>query len=263
MTAALNRQADEATVLAPITATLRAMFGTDRLPGLTPGLVVHDTAGWHPAGTLLDGSQLPNLMASAELRWRGASPHAAVALAWKAYTYWLSLPAVLGWASARRVPLLTPSHVLVHFEDHRPLITFGLHPATQVAVLPSDPLVALDLPQVRVVADEATMLGLLRDSLLDAHLAPLSDRLRSEVRLGQRTLLGSLASGIAHGLIRAADAVPGPIAETIDRLLKTLEVDDLVEVVAGATGELTVQRKTCCLAFTLPEPKVCAGCCIR
>jgi ferric iron reductase protein FhuF len=33
--------------------------------------------------------------------------------------------------------------------------------------------------------------------------------------------------------------------------------------VPGPTGELTVQRKTCCLAFTLPQPKVCAGCCLR
>lgn len=264
VTAALDRHSldGESTVLAPITATLRAMFGTDRLPGLTRGLVVSDTAGWHPATTLVDGTELPTLMASAERRWRNASPHAAAALAWKAYTYWLALPAILGWASARRVPLLTPTDVLVHFEDHRPLVTFGLHPDTNVAVLPSDPLVALQLPQIRVVPDGATLLTLLRDSLLDAHLAPLSARLRAEVRLGQRTLLGSLASGIAHGLIRAADAVPGPIADTIDTLLRTLDVADLVELVPGPTGGLTVQRKTCCLAFTLPEPKVCAGCCI-
>jgi hypothetical protein len=24
-----------------------------------------------------------------------------------------------------------------------------------------------------------------------------------------------------------------------------------------------VLRKTCCLAFTLPQPKICAGCCIK
>jgi hypothetical protein len=262
VTAALNRQSSEATVLAPITTTLRAMFGTDRLPGLMPGLVVHDTAGWLPAATLVDGSKLPMLMDSAERRWR-AAPHVAAALAWKAYTYWLALPAILGWACARRVPLLTPSDVLVHFEDRRPLLTIGLHQSTNVAVLPSDPLVALDLPQVRVVPDEAALLGLLRASLLDAHLAPLSEQIRSQVRLGPRTLLGSLASGVAHGLIRAADALPGPIADTIDTVLGTLDVADLVDLVPGPTGELSVQRKTCCLAFTLPEPKICSGCCIR
>ncbi|WP_249713906.1 IucA/IucC family C-terminal-domain containing protein [Rhizomonospora bruguierae] len=239
------------------------MFGTDRLPGLAPGLTVHDTAGWHPATTLIDGTQLPALCASANRRWRGAAPHVTTALAWKAYTYWLALPAVLGWASARRIPLLTPSDVLVHFADHRPLVTFGLHPATNVAILPSDPLAALALPQVRVAPDEAALLDLLRDSLLDAHLTPLAERLSTDARLGRRTLLGSLASGVAHGLIRATDTVPGPIAETIDTLLRALNVADLVDLVPGRSGELTVQRKTCCLAFALPQPKVCTGCCIR
>jgi ferric iron reductase protein FhuF len=41
-------------------------------------------------------------------------------------------------------------------------------------------------------------------------------------------------------------------------LLRALGVDDLVEL----TPELEIRRKTCCLAFTLPEPKVCRGCCI-
>jgi ferric iron reductase protein FhuF len=40
-------------------------------------------------------------------------------------------------------------------------------------------------------------------------------------------------------------------------------VADLVELVPGRGGEPTVQRRTCCLAFTLPSPKVCQGCCVR
>ncbi|HEU5111371.1 MAG TPA: hypothetical protein VFT95_22750, partial [Micromonosporaceae bacterium] len=82
------------------------MFGTDRLPGVAPGLLVTDPVGWLPATSLVDGSRLPELLDAAGRRWQ-AAPHAAAALAWKAYTYWLTLPAVLGWASARRVPLLT------------------------------------------------------------------------------------------------------------------------------------------------------------
>ena len=39
--------------------------------------------------------------------------------------------------------------------------------------------------------------------------------------------------------------------------------DDLVDLVPGPTGEPAVQRRTCCLAFTLPQPKVCGGCCLR
>ncbi|WP_203859684.1 IucA/IucC family C-terminal-domain containing protein [Plantactinospora mayteni] len=248
--------------LAPVSATLRAAFGTDELPGLATGLRVSDETGWIPATELVDGTRLPELLAVTRQRW-GATSHAAAALAWKSYTYWLLLPVVLGWASARRVPLLRPADVLVRFEDHRPLLTLGMHRRTEIAVLPSDPLALSGLPEVRVVLGEAELLAALRASLLDAHLTPLLDSLHQQVRVGARTLLGSVASGVAHGVLRAADALPGGSAETIGVLLDTLGVADLVDLVPGPTGELTVQRKTCCLAFTLPQPKVCAGCCIR
>jgi hypothetical protein len=251
-------------LLAPITSTLRAMFGTDNLPGLTPGLLVPELsdAEWIPASRLVDGSRLPDLLDSAKHRWK-ASPHAAAALAWKAYTYWLALPVVLGWASARRVPLLYPDDVLVHFEDQRPLLTLGFRRSVTVAVLPSDPLALSGLPQVRVVGDEAALLGVLRASLLDAHLTPMLEAIHAEVRVGPRTLLGSVSSGIAHGILRAADVLPGSTVEHIGTLLETLGVADLIELVPGPSGELEVQRKTCCLAFTLPQPKICAGCCIK
>ncbi|GAA4461189.1 hypothetical protein GCM10023170_063820 [Phytohabitans houttuyneae] len=264
MTTVVPHRIAGADILAPITSTLRAMFGTDDLPGLTPGLVVPEItdAQWISTSRLIDGSRLPDLLASAKRRWN-ASPHAAAALAWKAYTYWLSLPAVLGWASARRVPLLTPDDVLMHFEDQRPLLTLGYRRSIAVAVLPSDPLALSGLPQVRVVRDDAALLGALRSSLLDAHLTPLLDAIHAEVRVGARTLLGSVSSGIAHGILRAADVLPGSTVEHIGTLLTTLGVEDLIELVPGPNGELTVQRKTCCLAFTLPQPKICSGCCIK
>jgi hypothetical protein len=248
--------------LAPVTATLRAMFGTStELPGLAPDLMVHDPAGWQPASDLT-GASLDTLLDSSRERWQ-AQPHAAAALAWKAYTYWLALPAVLGWASARRVPLLTGTDVLMHFNDPRPLVTLGLRSDITVAVLPSDPLALSGLAQVRVVADEAALLEELRRSLLDEHLTPLLEAIHTKVRLGQRTLLGSLSSGVAYAVLRSADVLPGSSAETIATLLGTLGVEDLIELVPGRGGNLDVQRKTCCLAFTLPKPKVCVGCCIK
>jgi hypothetical protein len=237
------------------------MFGTStELPGLAPDLLVHDTDGWVPTAELA-GPHLTTLLTSAQQRWH-AQPHAAAALAWKAYTYWLALPAVLGWASARRVPLLTAESVLMHFHDPRPLVTLGLRPDIGIAVLPSDPLALSGLPQVRVVADEAALLAELRRSLLDEHLTPLLDAIHAQVRLGKRTLLGSLSSGVAYAVLRSADVLPGSSAETIDTLLTALGIADLIELVPGPSGRLTVQRKTCCLAFTLPSPKICQGCCI-
>lgn len=264
MTAAVDHDARAAaTPLAPVTATLKAIFGTStRLPGLAPDLLVHDRAGWLPATDLVNGIRLPELLEAAARRWQ-AQPHAAAALAWKAYTYWLTLPAVLGWVSARRVPLLRPDDVLVHFEDHRPLITIGLDRHITVAVLASDPLALAGLPQVHVVPDEARLLAMLRSTLLDEHLSPMLDAIQNEhVRVGNRTLLGSVASGVAYGILRAADVVPGSTAENVGVLLSTLGVEDLIELVPGPDGRPAVQRKTCCLAFTLPQPKVCAGCVI-
>lgn len=262
MTTALDRVTSFAPPLAPVTATLRAMFGTStELPGLAPDLLIEDTAGWVPAAALA-GEHLGTLLDSAGRRWN-AQPHAAAALAWKAYTYWLTLPAVLGWASARRIPLLTAQNVLMHFNDPRPLVTVGLRGDIPIAVLPGDPMAVSGFPSVRVVADEAALLEELRRSLLDEHLTPLLDAIHGKVRLGKRTLLGSLSSGIAYGVLRSADVLPGSSADTIDRLLTALGVDDLIELVPGRNGKLDVQRKTCCLAFTLPQPKVCMGCCIK
>ncbi|WP_433530454.1 hypothetical protein ACQPYA_30630 [Micromonospora sp. CA-263727] len=248
--------------LAPVTASLRAMFGTDDLPGLAPGLVVADETGWAPATTLTEGDRLPALLESAVRLW-GGTPHASAALAWKLYSYWVGLPVALGWAAARRVPLLDPAETLVHFADQRALVTLGLRRSTPVAVLPNDPLALADLPEVWVVADERELLAALRATLLDAHLSPMIAAIQGEVRIGTRTLLGSVASGIAQGLLQAADGLPGSAVEAVETLLAELDLADLVELVPGPNGEPTVQRHTCCLAFTLPKPKVCQGCCIR
>ncbi|WP_306204916.1 hypothetical protein [Actinoplanes sp. RD1] len=238
------------------------MFGTSTaLPGLAPDLVVHDTSRWMPTAAFA-GPEIEKLLEISQRRWQ-AQPHVAAALAWKAYTYWLALPVVLGWAAARRVPLLTGSHALMHFDDPRPLVTLGMHPEVTVAVLPSDPLALRGLPNVRVAPDEGALLAELRRSLLDEHLTPMLDAIQSRVRLGARPLLGSLASGVAYAVLRSADVTAGSSAEKIASLLGALGVADLIELVPGRTGELDVQRKTCCLAFTLPKPKVCVGCCIK
>jgi hypothetical protein len=249
-------------LLAPITATLRSTFGTDHLPGLAPGLLIGQEPGWLPSTELITGDRLPALLADAERRWH-ASPHTAAALTWKAYSYWLTLPVVLGWASARRVPLVRPADVLFRTAETEPALTLGLRPTTAVAVLPGDPLVLIGHPGLRVVADEAELLATLRATLLDGHLAPLLAALRANVRLGARTLLGSLAAAVAQGIVTNADALPGCSARHVDTLLDALGLTGLIELVPGPTGALSVQRKTCCLAFTLPEPKICHGCCLR
>jgi hypothetical protein len=221
---------------------------------------VVNQSGWVHANDLLDGSRLPDLLEVARRRW-GAAPHAAATLAWKSYSYWLALPAVLSWAVARRLPHIEADNVLVKFGMTSPLLQIGLA-NTSTVVLPDDPLAQSGLPGITVAADEEVLLKTLRVGLLDRHLDPLSERIRREVKVGRRTLLGSVASGIAHAVVRAGSVLPEPAAPTVDTLLKALDLDDLVEVTPGPGNQLAVQRKTCCLAFTLPRPKICSGCVI-
>jgi hypothetical protein len=266
------------TELAPIIATLdtvRALRGEAPVRGLAPRLLVDDPAGWVPATSFADGSALPALLDAAWERWE-ASPHAAAALAWKSYAYWLSLPAVVGYAAAGRVPDMSAGNVLVRLHGVAPFLEIGLR-RPDVAVAPDDSLALTGnvltgkvlTGKVRVVPD---LPGYLRQTLVDEHLGLVLARLRELVHVGRRTLLGSLASGVAYALVRASDALPGPVAptrslserrpasvrQTAHTLLTALGVEDLVEI----TPQLAIRRRTCCLAFTLPQPKVCSGCCL-
>jgi hypothetical protein len=251
--------------LSPVVSTLRdvaSRFGDTATRGLAPNLVIDDPTGWIPAGELMSGDGLTNLLATAEQRWQ-AQPHVAAALAWKCYSYWLALPALIGFASARRVPLPALDDVFVRYSEHQPFLRLALRQPF-VAVLPGDALAGTPRPGILVRSDEKALLDELKRALVDDHLDALMSGIRGRVHLGKRTLWGSLASGVAHALYRAADSVPGPILPMIDTVLGALGIDDLVDITTDpATGGLHIARRTCCLAFTLPEPKVCRGCCIR
>lgn len=256
-----------APALAPVTAALATVHrvrGAAGVQGLYPGLVVPEHApGWSPASDLVDGSGLDTLLDAAKRHW-DASPHAAVALAWRSYTYWLTMPVALGWATARRVPLTSPDDVLVSIDGDQRLLTLGLR-RPRVAVLPDDPLAQLRDPagaDVTVVDSEQELLTTLRTTLRDHHLDPLLQRLRHRGRLGARTLLGSLAHATGQAVLRGMDAPTPVVRQAVRTLLAALDVADLVEIVDGPDGP-ELQRRTCCLAFTLPEPKVCGSCCLR
>jgi hypothetical protein len=262
VTAVLGSLSVENTPLAPVQAALTAAFGAGKPELLAPGLLVAETHGWIGATALVDGSRLPELLTALDRR-RHASPHAAAALAWKMYTYSLVLPVVVGWASARRVPLVRPADVLLRIQEEQPPLCLGLSRSVRIAVLPGDPLAGSARLDVVPVAGEAQLLAVLRAAVLDDHLTPLMARVQGSVRLGDRPLLGSLASGVSHAVLRTAAVLPAPVTDHAVTLLDALGVRDLVDLVAGPSGGFTVQRNTCCLAFTLPLQKVCSGCCIR
>lgn len=263
---------------------LRRRRGADATRGLFPGLLLpHPGSGWASAADLIAGDRLDTLLDLAKQRW-GASPQAAAALAWRSFTYWLAMPVVLSWVTARRVPLITPADVrLWASASHRQsLVTLGLRQA-RMAVLPDDPFASIGT-DVTIVTSEAELLGMLRQTLREDNLAPVLAALQRRVRLGTRTLLGSVASGIAYAVVRGYEASPQVLVETAESLLTALDLADLVELavapdpspspelpirrllpeaVPGLEPEgVVVRRRTCCLAFTLPDPKICSSCCI-
>ncbi|MBO0868909.1 MAG: hypothetical protein J2P15_10115 [Micromonosporaceae bacterium] len=242
-------------LVAQTLAKVRERYGEAPVHGVPAQVIVTDRQrDWLPGTAYADGSAVPALLAAARDRWQAREP-AAAALAWKSYVYWLVLPAVVGYARARQVPLASAENTLVRLHVQPPFVEIGLA-EPRVAVLPGDPLARH--PLASVVPDQAAMLATLRRTLLDEHLSPLLDQIQDRVRLGRRTLLGSLASGVSYALARAAHALPGEVPATAAELLAALGVADLVEI----GPDMAIQRRTCCLAFSLPTPKICRGCCL-
>ncbi|MFC3739491.1 IucA/IucC family C-terminal-domain containing protein [Paractinoplanes deccanensis] len=239
----------------PLLAAIVAGYGTStRVPGLAADLLVTDLDGWISAEWLL-GDGLDLLLAAGRQRWRAAQPHVSAALIWKAYSFWLGVPAVFGWVAARRVPHLTAAQVLVRFDDRYAPARLGMRAGVPVSVLPGDPLAGAGEPRVSVVSDEGALLATLRRTLLDEHVTPLLDAVRGSERISRRLLLGSLSAGIAHAAQRAALVAGAPPGEVTGQLLRTFGLADLVEWNAER-----VRRRTCCLAFTIPHQRFCADC---
>src|SRR5262249_6931630 len=128
--------------LGPILSILDTV-GTRRGPaavhGLAPGLVVEDPTGWAPATPYSDRAFLADRIDAARMRW-GAGPAGAAALAGKSYTYWVTLPAVLGYATGR-VPDMSAGNVLVRLHGVPPFLEIGLRsPGVETRKpLPADP----------------------------------------------------------------------------------------------------------------------------
>jgi ferric iron reductase protein FhuF len=212
-----------------------------------------------PGSDLADAAAVGELLADSARIW-GGSPHASAALAWKTYCYWVLVPAVLGYISVRRVPLLEADNFVFTISDDEPMFS-GRQIRPRFAVLAGDALAGS--PDVEVAANESALLGLARASLFEAHLDPVLEAIRREVRIGRRTLLGSLASGIAYATASCSSAGREPAEAVAGDLLAAFDVADLVDVSTDEHGRLLYRRHTCCLAFTIDGCGTCSTCCVQ
>ncbi|MGW0446257.1 (2Fe-2S)-binding protein [Streptosporangium nondiastaticum] len=214
--------------------------------GVPPDLMADDSPGWIPVSELAREPYGPLLALVDETAERWSAPrHVAAALLWKTYTYWNTLPMVLGWALERRVPLMRLADTLVRPSDAGVTIAAT---AVTVAVLPGDPLAGA--PGTTVVPDLASAI---RDALLDGQ-HPLIRALCAQTRLGERTLWGSTAEAVAHPLL---SLVP---RDDVTRLLT--EIGPPVNGLLVPDGD-GYRRRTCCLWVTLPDADPCSTCCVR
>jgi hypothetical protein len=212
-----------------------------------------------PAADLAAGERTQELMGTAAALW-GGSAHANAALAWKTYCYWTLAPIVLGYVAARRVPVLDAANAVFSVADDAPMFSVRqIRP--HFLALPHDPCAAH--PDVEVVANEAVLLDRLRASVFDAHLAPVLDGFLANARVGRRTLMGSVASGIAYAVASIAQVVPDPDDVLAKTLLEAFDVSDLVDISTDEAGRLVYRRRTCCLALTIEGNRTCSTCCVR
>lgn len=212
-----------------------------------------------PAAELAAGERIEELMGTAAALW-GGSAHANAALAWKTYCYWTLAPVVLGYVAARRVPVLDAGNAVFSVAEEAPMFSVRqIRP--RFLALPHDPCAAH--PDVEVVANEAALLDRLRATVFDAHLAPVLDAFLARARVGRRTLMGSVASGIAYGVASIAQVVPDPDDVLAKTLLDAFDVSALVDIRTDEVGRLVYQRRTCCLALTIEGNRTCSTCCVQ
>ncbi|GAB3994250.1 hypothetical protein GCM10029992_08100 [Glycomyces albus] len=260
-------RAHPASATDPLAPLRRAASRVERVHGphpARPAPLAHRSAlpeGVRLRGSeLVDGSRTGELLADSARLW-GGSEHASAALAWKTYCYWAIVPVVLGYVAARRVPVLEAEdfQFTIAAEGEPMFSGRGLRP--RFLVLGDDPLA--DSAGFETAPGEAAMLERTRESLFDRHLDGVLEAVRGRVRVGRRTLLGSLASGIAYAVATCACAGRDAAEATAKTLLEAFDVADLVDVSTDEDGRLVYRRHTCCLAFTIDGCGTCATCCVQ
>jgi hypothetical protein len=211
------------------------------------------------ASELVSGERVEELMSTAAALW-GGSAHANAALAWKTYCYWTLAPAVLGYIAARRVPVMDAANSVFSVSDEAPMFSVR-QVRPRFLALPHDPCAGH--PDVEVVANEGDLLDRLRATMFEDHLGPVLDAFLARVRVGRRTLLGSLASGLSYAVASMAQAVPDPDDVIAKTLLDAFDVAHLVDVSTDEAGRLLYRRRTCCLALTIEGGRTCSTCCVQ
>ncbi|GHB32832.1 hypothetical protein GCM10010377_24100 [Streptomyces viridiviolaceus] len=108
--------------------------------------------------------------------------------------------------------------------------------------------------------------GTVADTVLHAHLVPLTASLRARYRVAAGLLWGNAASALA-GAARELDRRPDRHGGTeAAARVRALTADLLAHPMLARAGTLTgtaFRRRSCCLYYRVPGGGVCGDCCFR
>jgi hypothetical protein len=253
-----------------------------RLRALTPYLQAElggqEGEAWvQPLDYFAPGSdRMAKAAAACMRRLHNPTPHMVASSLLQGYQ-WLVLGCAIGcYLLDRRVPDLAVEHVQVQFahaaesaadgDGAEPLrLAVG---STRFAVLPGDP--AAHHPDAWIVPDEAALRAYLR-ATLEAHFAPILQRLHAHFGAGERGLWLNVADRSASNfiwLMQEIDPAVGivPIRRELDYLLRnstsplhTTKVGVFELALEGAT-HCFHGRATCCYWYRTEGGDYCSTC---
>ncbi len=204
--------------------------------------------GWIACERLLDpgSAELERVLEAERVASGQVSEHATALTVAAVYAGTVTVSALLGWALGEGVVDVRPANMAVRLSDHHGFEAIGLREPT-------------------VVSGDV---GTLTAWVLDEHLLPLADALRTRTRAGLRQLHGGIAQGCSAAFTLASRQGDAPRferawAEFLDAA--SVDLGDLGRVIRleqdGDEG-LFYLRNTCCLYYTSAEAELCSSCCL-
>ena len=207
-----------------------------------------DGPDWIPCERLLDpvSEELERVLEAERVASGQVSEHATALTVAAVYAGTVTVSALLGWGLGEGVLDVRPANMALRLSDHHGFEAVGLR-------------------EPRIVAGDVSTLSAW---VLDEHLLPLADALRTRTRAGLRQLHGGIAQGCSAAFTLASRKGDSARFERAwEEFLGAASVDlaalgRVVRLEEGGNEGLFYLRNTCCLYYTSAEAELCSSCCL-
>lgn len=262
---------------APLFDTLARLHALDAdLLGAAPGPL---EAGWFRADALL-GAGAPELregLARQAARYPGMERRTAGSFFVNAYAWYVFAGAVGAFLAEQRVPDLDPANLALRFRSYTWEADGEMGVAERIdarflsgrcAVLPDDSMAGL--PEVTVLPDSPALREWLRAGL-EAHMAPLIDRVHAATRFGRRAQWSLVADAVAGVTLNTGKLLGDPARAQAEGLALVRAPGS--PLCSPLTGYVTLEcaehsdtfrtRGGCCRYYTVDDGEKCTLCVLR